>query len=92
MVRIFCSKFYRRTHYAKLEIVHVNQSPNHFHNPLLMQGKLLNQDKLPLFMYQYFENVIGVEGDFHCGMHAILKLGGGFVKFHSITHIDFRQS
>jgi hypothetical protein len=47
-----------------------------------------NMNHLPLFMHQYFENVINVASDGHCGFRAVSGLIGDSVDSYNMVRLD----
>ncbi|KAK2375246.1 hypothetical protein QL285_076148 [Trifolium repens] len=47
-----------------------------------------NLNELPLFMHQYFENVIKVLGDGHCGFRVVSGLIGDSVDSYNLVRLD----
>ncbi|XP_045822500.1 sister chromatid cohesion protein PDS5 homolog B-like isoform X1 [Trifolium pratense] len=62
---------------------YTNQSPNPRNFP--------NQDELPLFMHQYFKDVIDVAGDGHCGFRAVSGLLGRSVDEYDTIRFELRN-
>lgn len=54
---------------------------------LPVQPNFPNLDQLPLFMHRFFENVIDVKGDGHCGFRAV----AGLLNLPVESHLIIRQ-
>jgi hypothetical protein len=46
-----------------------------------------NTNHFPLFIYQYFENIINVEGYIHCRFRAVSGLIGDSVDSYNMVHL-----
>lgn len=44
-------------------------------------------DQIPLFMHQFMENMVDVEGDDHCEFRIVSGLFGRYVDAHYIIHL-----